>query len=192
MRPYVGDCPIPLVTARTKEAAREFFEESRSWVESVSAVVDDGALTSIDDLPAGVVVVALSEARDTSNGKALRKVESEEWIDNNKINNTIAVNLSGELVVKNIQGNRNLAVKFFVKPGLSGSTVPDYLLDRWGEFIAAGAVARLQAQPGVKWSNPNEVAFHLGRFRAGIATARTSIAGGYADASVAASSPAFI
>jgi hypothetical protein len=57
-------------------------------------------------------------------------------------------------------------------PKMSATTLPDFLMDRYAEAIAAGAKARLMLMPGVQWSNPSLAGYYDGVFSSGITSAR--------------------
>lgn len=58
-----------------------------------------------------------------------------------------------------------------LKPALSATRIERFLYERWGEYIASGAMYRLMQIPGKEWSNPGLAAFHLDRFERGIGKA---------------------
>lgn len=60
-------------------------------------------------------------------------------------------------------------------PTLSATSLPDFLGDRYLEYVVAGAKARLMATPGQTYSKPDAVAFHRERFDNGIALAKAEM-----------------
>ena len=50
---------------------------------------------------------------------------------------------------------------------VTSTGIPDYLYERYLQRIAAGVLARLQAQPDKRWTDHNQAALHQGLFRRG-------------------------
>ena len=59
-----------------------------------------------------------------------------------------------------------------LRPIMAATTIGAILFDEWGEYIAHGALSRLLAMPGKNWSEPNTAAFHIQRYKLGIAEAK--------------------
>jgi len=51
--------------------------------------------------------------------------------------------------------DEGIVLNLVLRPELFGDDVPEWLLDRFGEGIAAGALAELMLQPGKKWTDQN-------------------------------------
>lgn len=57
-----------------------------------------------------------------------------------------------------------------IRPGIQEA--PDWLLDHYHDNLVDGAIGRLLAMPGQKWSDPALAKYHLGMFEAAITTAK--------------------
>lgn len=54
----------------------------------------------------------------------------------------------------------SLAIDVFLQPRTGATTISDELILRFDQGIANGAIWRLFAMPGAGWANPDRIAFH--------------------------------
>ncbi|WP_027184815.1 hypothetical protein [Desulfovibrio inopinatus] len=86
-----------------------------------------------------------------------------------------------------------LTVHYAVKPQYASSdlSVDDYLLDDWGEYLASGAAASLQRQPGKPWTSPQDATGNYQLFRSGIVKARIKSSASFTTARPLVKRPIF-
>lgn len=70
-----------------------------------------------------------------------------------------------------------LAARVTLRPARFASTVPEFLLEEWGDAMAFGALARLKTMSGVNvtWTDPQGAQVNLTLYNEGIYAARTRI-----------------
>lgn len=75
-------------------------------------------------------------------------------------------------------GNSALRIEAALKPTISSTTFPTWMLERYSETIAHGAKARMMLSPKKPYSDAKLGAYHQQQFFLGIADARTRAARG--------------
>lgn len=192
VRPFVMDCPSLLVKVELQRAAREFFEETRTWHETLTATIVDGALQSMELMPSNATVVALVEVRDTASNKVLTKMDSVESLLSADAPDTVSMHNAVQLVISNAPNSASLDVTFSAKLTIGSSEVPSHLLEKWGDIIARGATAGVMLHHNGEWYNQNDSIYHRDAFMRGITSARTQKAAGFSNANMRASGLPFI
>ena len=61
-----------------------------------------------------------------------------------------------------------------IRPTRSATRIPEPILEEWGDYLAAGTLARVLSQSGpqVGWSNPDGSTLHFSLYEEGVAKAR--------------------
>lgn len=59
-----------------------------------------------------------------------------------------------------------------LRPTMSASSIPDWMVSDLFETVVHGALYRLQANASKEWSNPTSAQFHFSAFRSGMGRAR--------------------
>ncbi len=77
-----------------------------------------------------------------------------------------------------------ITMRVALAPLRNTTSCEDFLLERWVEPIAAGAVSKLQLSPGKAYNNPAAAAINLSSFRQGVNAARQQANRGYTRASL--------
>lgn len=70
------------------------------------------------------------------------------------------------------QAGQTLTGRLALYPERTETTVDDILYDDYLEAIVSGTLARLMAQPGKDWSNPQFVEYHRGIYSEGVIDAK--------------------
>lgn len=75
-----------------------------------------------------------------------------------------------------------ITIRAVYTPDQFGTTLPDFLVDKWLDELLAGAKARLMIMPGKAWTNPelavmNQAMFTEGMVRAKVFIAHDKVAG---------------
>lgn len=71
----------------------------------------------------------------------------------------------------------SVTVEATLRPARTAVTLPEDILEEWGDSIAHGAIARLKSMSGMKieWTDPQGAAMHNELYNEGCATARKRI-----------------
>lgn len=161
---------IETLTFMLKQAIREFFTKSGFWVEDTTRNIIADKDTYTVRTPANsealylIGVLVNGYPYHLSAGAYQGMVGRYSFVpDLGKV--TIA-----PVPVADIESGLFLRTAY--KPTLASTTVPDEAVTTWYDEILSGALARLMAMPKKPYSDPVVAAYHLRRFKRGIATAR--------------------
>ena len=191
--PYVAGAPMPAVDDALLQAAIEFCEKTYAINEDffVKApakpeILVDSADSNLD--PYAVLEVYGTECKLAVETKqTLREKYPDGWQDE-------TVDLPDELVGWMSLGENTirlipyltaattekvLRLEVAMKPSLDATALPDLLLARWPEKIAAGALARLHAHANVPYADPNRVARYEAIFNSAISKAADEVEAGF-------------
>lgn len=181
---YVHDTmpsvPMTVAERAISDAARTFCYYSSVWRETLRPVASRaGRSTYPLPLPDGTHLVAVHHA--TYEGRAIKPVMQDELAQFE------LADLSGSTpVVVGMKNSKELqllpapqsstpdAIRVIVslQPERGGMEIPDFIAERYGAEIAAGAKERLAAMPGTSFFNPDSVAMYRSEFRPAISRAR--------------------
>lgn len=191
--PYVAGAPLPAVDDALLHAAREFCAKTYAVNEENKRVTAPAAetitLTPTDtelevcavlDVygPFGRInpVIKRDLAERFPEGWQAETVDSLDRVFGWLSLGESTVRLVPYLTVAQIQ---KLRVTFAMRPINAAATLPDLLLARWPEGIAAGALARLHSHENVPYANPNRIASHASVFRSIISAAADEVERGF-------------
>lgn len=171
--PHVSECPIPIVDDAILKAVIEFCNRSRAYRFSPSAisVVAGTANYAVSDLPAGMVIAWLLAAELDDDPLDLLDPGTipQSWATETGSPSTAIVYSETTIGLRKApDAAGSLSVKLALRPALTATTYPDEFHNLYQERIAAGALAKLYAQPNRPWSNPLLVADCRSRFDSGI------------------------
>lgn len=176
VQPHVPGCPLPMVDDAILKAVIAFCNRSRAYRFRPAdiSVVANTANYTIADLPAGMVIAWLLEAALDDVPLDLRTALSIPMgLDSETGTPSIAIAYSetqiGLRACPDAFGT--LSVRLALRPGSAATAYPDELHNLYQDEIAAGALAKLWAQPNQPWSNPQLVSDARSRFDAAITDA---------------------
>lgn len=184
VRPHTPGAAIPSMTQALRRSAIEFCERTRCWRETITITIteQDQAITAPDDSAIHEIERAEFDGErltpieydDLSLPEFLESEEGRPAVITQKTYNEIAIvpfragTLICTLFLKPRDGE-NITIDAGGQPANSFNTVPEFLLSRFGEAIAAGAIARVLIIPQQPFTNPEMAAVHAGRFEQGVA-----------------------
>jgi hypothetical protein len=173
---FVARCPDPVRLQKLREAAIKFCEETEVWTDHqdiVAVAAKDQPIASPD--PNGYIyrVASVHEIRDKG------QPEEQELLINRHTYQ--ATNDHTILTFDQIQEvNKDFRVRYILVPILIFSQLPDWIIDRWGQVIADGALAAIRfdignAQDPNPWAEPNQGALHTQKFDEGVGRCKINI-----------------
>ncbi len=195
----ITECPgVPIILANEhiRNAAIQFCEESRIWIEmqtpyAVVAATPDVTFATVTD-------GRVHEIRSaTWNGYPIDPL-TREWCDiwrpqwrpgitpvvQGAVEGVTQLNDTTCRLVLAPAANGTLILEVALKPTQTAATLPDILFNEYKEVIAAGANARLQAMNDVPWRNLEQAAIHAGFFKDAYERANLRQAKGFGRASL--------
>lgn len=150
--PYVPGCPDPMLDQEIRRAAREFFERARAWDDWLASITTLANVRSYTiTAPTDAEVYRVKKA--TLDGQPLpveiwreqdTEPETVEGVDKRVVTHDRRV----LVLARNPAAGQVLKVQVALMPTRSAATIPDALLDQYGDAIAEGAKYRLMRVPG--------------------------------------------
>lgn len=185
--PHVPGCPLPMVDAAILKAVIDFCIRSRAYRFNPAAIttVAGTADYTIADLPTGYEIAWLLSAelddvplQIAASGVLPLGWETETGAPSYALRKSATQ--IGLRVVPDSAGS--LLVRLALRPSAAATTYPDELHALYQEGIAAGALARIWAQPKQAWTNMEMVSDARSRFEDAIASAEYRADRGFANA----------
>jgi hypothetical protein len=171
--PYVSECPSPLVNDAILKAVIEFCNRSRAYRFRPAdiTVVASTANYAVSDLPTGYGIASILSAELDDADLDLPDPGSVplSWTTEEGTTTAAVVYSDTQIglrMVPDVAGT--LAVRLALRPLLTATTFPDDFNNLYQEHLAAGALAKLYAQPKKPWSAPELVAERRTKFEEGI------------------------
>lgn len=167
--PFAPGAADPTMNTWIRQAARDFCERTRLWRYQDELTVTANESESIPT-PFGSVVHEIEEAY--FDGQMLRRV-SPAWLDEHeKLWRLAALTGKSRYITQTEPGTIRLVpgaagtVKLFVylKPSDEATDLPDFIIDKYRELIAHGALARILMIPNQSFSNPQMATYWQQRF----------------------------
>lgn len=185
IEPHCEGVPQPLAVHCLREAAREFCRETHIWTRDDAGNDVQAGEAEYRWAPAGDYVVCGVDLAKLSGSDIwpvseidldecmpdwrTAEAENPRWFLRPEDGTIRLV----PLPTKDHPGG--LFVKLALKPSRTAAQCPDFLLEEWGEEIAAGARQRLRLLPGKAWTDPAMAAVDRADFRAGMARAKARV-----------------
>lgn len=154
--PYTPACPDPLVETHIVTAARDWCRETRCW-RSTETIAVTGTETDIAIAPAGAELFEIDLARFDDN--ELDPVPYTGQLPEEGIPTQITQASPGTVMLLPAGQAGTLKVSVYLMPAIDADALPDDLINRFGEFIAHGALAGLLGVPGQPYSNPAQAEY---------------------------------
>ena len=161
--PQVDGCPASMARDALQFIACDFCNVTGVWTHDLTELV-----------PAGEVRVCLHDIpRDTRLASVLTVVL--DGTDLPRADFTVGVE---ELVLRHAPcRDAVLAARVTLRPARYAESLPEYLVEAWGDILAFGALARLKTMSGVNvtWKDMQGAQVNLTLYNEGIYAARTRI-----------------
>lgn len=180
--PEVHGCSDPLAEQAIRDAAIEFCRRSRIWV----VACDPADVTALEgaydiDLPADSSLIQIASVRiagqDLIDAASTDKLDEQcrhDW-DTKTGYPRYYTQIDDESFlctpIPDFTKPDGLLVRLIVKPSQSSTGYPNWINERYQEYIVAGAKARLMKKQGQPWYNPGQAASYESDYDSGIAVA---------------------
>ncbi|BDQ35929.1 hypothetical protein SYK_02890 [Pseudodesulfovibrio nedwellii] len=160
--PEAPGCPKALAVNKVRSAAIDFCKETNIWHEYIDPLF----------WPAGVKTADIDPPQHTRIAQILSiEVGGAPLVTGQFSATNDIVTLTVTPLYDTI-GALNVALK----PSLTSTEIADSMFEDWGEIIAQGALAKLMAMKGKKWSNIPGAELNYKLYRSGIVDAKTHVA----------------
>lgn len=179
---YIGMCPAPLVVRAIRDSAIAFCEESLCYTYRDVTTLGDNSNEHTFTVPAETTFLKVEAIRKVENGSLGREIDptSEALLDQENAWSQPAGNPTkfymlevGKIAFSPAaQSGFQFAHTIVVKPKRTSTGLREDLVERYGDYLISGAVARLASMKGAEWSDPQTAAEHSVAFQAGVSKAR--------------------
>lgn len=179
--PDVPQCALPMVDTAINRAAQEFCRDSLCWADTQTVSLLPNLREYAITVPASADLVVVRRA---SIDKRVMRGEpnAQEIIDRREGFGEPAIYavLGSTLYVTptpNVSG-KSISLLCAFAPRFTAATIPDVLVGRYAEAIAAGALAILKRVPAKDWTDPQGAVTAYQIFQLRKAEARIEFEGG--------------
>lgn len=150
--PELPGCIDEIISSHACTVFADFCEKTQAFIEEVEFSVSPG-LDRYDFVSPheGHIVVGIKSL--TVDGS---KLEPGDYVQHSPSVIELAESVTAESKAKAL---------IILKPRPGCTSVPDSILDRWPDCIAAGVKARLMAMPGNDWSNPQLSGYYASEYK---------------------------
>lgn len=158
VRPDAVMCPVPMVDQALMLTARDFCLRTAVWREWADTFYANGLKNRFDfDLPSGAELVKATRALVDGQDVTVYppgKLPSDWQTATTSGGKTflVHIDLLEFLICPKPAAGIAVAVEVALRPTMNATGVGDVVFERHAEAIAAGAKARLLAQPGKAWT----------------------------------------
>ena len=180
MQPFAGGCPAPLLELNARLAAVEMCERTRCWRHRATITLNGPEPAPV--IPPEATIFEIEEASIA--GEPLTPVQFTAMTGALETGRPLYITQAtpGSITIfpwpDEAEGPVEVSLSLFLTPrtdtqigGDPGNplldafnVVPDFLLQRHGERLADGALARVLMMEGEPWYNPQRAAVHAERF----------------------------
>lgn len=181
MQPFAAGCPAPLLELNARLAAVEMCERTRCWRHRASVTMTAGGVSG-EVVPAQATIYEIEEASIA--GRPLTPVQFTDMTGAVESGEPRYITQAepGQITIfpwsDQLVGPVTVDLSLFLTPRtdtLVGqdpddpmrdafNVVPSFLIQRHGERLADGALARVLMMEGEPWFNPQRAAVHAARF----------------------------
>lgn len=172
----VPGCPSPVIAVAILRTAVDFCNRSKAYrytPDTDISIVANAAIYDVD-LPMRTEIAWLLAAELDGSPLAIRSVGAilQAWTTETGVT-TDAVRYSAtEVALRKVpDAAGSLRVTVALRPALTASEWPDEMHSLYQEVIAAGALARLFAQPNTNWFDMNMAAYSRSIYESGVTDA---------------------
>lgn len=155
--------PEPVAISAIRDTVIELCEKARVWPFRVVVTLTEDEAEEIP-VPAGSALHEIETVR--YDGRRLEPRILYDMEDRFSAINTpgapayYSQMLGGSIIVKPPAPGAKIEIRGFLKPILTATAAPDFVINQHHELIADGALSRLLTIPGQAWSNPQLGAYH--------------------------------
>lgn len=160
---HVSDASRTMALRRIREAARDFFKETKAWREDVTVPLVDGTASYTLTMPTDAELVEIHRVHyDDTKRKPLDKLTETQLERIYRPHQTSCVDAYTQPAPGTIEfygtpasddDAVNVTVNCSFKPVMAAAEIPDAQLSRYYEAVVWGSLALLYNMPDEKWSN---------------------------------------
>lgn len=182
-----GQCPTVLMRQALYSASREFCLRSQVWKEtmdSIDLVAEQTAYAL--NVPWEARIDKIAEVRQNTEAGVDAGIDGAEVIpkdytfDPNESGGTLTLEVAPQDSVTDGLDVDVVYVPHMGKKEEPGRhQLPQWLMNKYGEALAAKAMAQLMSMPARNWSNVTRAADHIKVYNRGISNARRDLLAGY-------------
>jgi len=171
---FAMGCPNPLLEAKLRQAAIEFLERTRAWVEWLDPATSyEGVLEYDFDLPAGTDVVRVERA--TLDGEPIEIVSyrdaDHDWLRQPMLEQgVLSRDLKTFCLGVSVASGALIQIQAALKPSRNATGIPDDLADKYRDDIVHGARYLVLSMPGTPFYKPDTAAVERALFEGAIAS----------------------
>lgn len=153
--PFAHGCPDETALFYLRQAAAEFFQRSLSWRATLDMTSKEGVGTYYFPVPPHAVVAKLLDAWVGGGQVPVVNMEGGRAASIEAVNSAVWTMDRTTFHVRPLPGVADTAISLLValKPSTAATTIPTSEFEHHAEAIAAGTLARLQAQKGRHWED---------------------------------------
>lgn len=174
LRTFAGGASEPLLEIKTRQAAIEFFQRTRAWVEWLDPATSvDGVLEYDFDVPIGSDVARVERA--TVDGTPI-EIQSyrdapHDWsrtdlVDQGLVTRDLKTFRLGNAVAANLV----IQVQVALTPSRTATSLPDDLFEKYKDDIVYGALSKLLEIPSTTYYQPDVAGRKFALFESAIAS----------------------
>lgn len=159
--PQVTGCSSLMAEQKVRLACRTFCTRTRVWRATDTVAVLAGVATPAIVVPAESTLYEVERVWFEG-----REIPAEAYTARNPGHTdslVVAMKLPDQLVLKAPQDG-TFEISTILQPSIDAAEVPDFLFEKFGESIAAGALADLLSMAGVAWANPQAAMIQAAKF----------------------------
>lgn len=182
-----GRCPVVLMRQALFSASREFCLRSQVWKETMDAInlVEDQTEYALR-VPWEARIEKIAQVRQNTEAGVDAGIDGAEILpkdytfEPNESGGTLTLDVAPQDSVTNGLEVDVVYVPHMGKADAPGRhQLPQWLMNRYGEALAAKAMAELMSMPQRNWSSTTRAAQHIRTYNRGISNARRDLLAGY-------------
>lgn len=167
-------CPIPLAEVKIRQAAIEFFQRTRSWVEWLDPVTSEEGLIDYDLVIPTESDVARIE-RSTIDGKPIEIISylaaPYDWtLQDLDSQGLVSRDLKTFRLGQSVAADLTIQVQVALTPSRTSTGIPDDLYDKYVDDIVHGARYRVLMTPDTPFYRPDLAGVEKALFESAINT----------------------
>lgn len=194
MLAHLPGCPTLSVERELRNAAIQFFEESRAWsavMDPIRVAAGEADVELESDEPRQIDLVRLETAWCDGRKLDVRSVDEmdastrENWTERDGVPHSLIQLVSGVMFLYPTPSEAVIVtLRATLRPAATATEIPDTMM-KYRETIRQGAMARLLAYPGQPWTAPDMAMVNAAAFRAGIDKANVDASRAFGRARIA-------
>lgn len=170
---FAMGCPNPLLEAKLRQAAIEFLERTRAWVEWLDPVTSFDGLVEYDfDIPAGSDVARVERATVDGEPIVIQSYRDapHDWSRTDLVNQgLVSRDLKTFRLGNAVAAGLVIQVQVALTPSRTATGLPDDLFDKYKDDIVHGALSKLLEVPSTTYYQPDVAGRKFSMFEAAIA-----------------------